>query len=366
MELQTITQNRNIPAEENISSFAGNLPTFLNKSQFEPMALEAEIITPLLAAGISEVLTNDIKTSQFIEANTESTTLLQLQKDCSTAIFAKDNELTIPHQDFINATKDCILEVFGNESILEPDIRVSHIIKGRIPEALRKSVQELLPHEKTMYWERLAFCIEIPSITKVIDGNRLTLCVGGVRALNHQNLYSKKSAERFKVFIGFRNLVCLNTCISTDGFLRDVKVMSIDELKNHIMQLITSYNIENHFIQMQSLENQFLTENQFCQILGKGRLYQHLPKNLKANIPELQFNDGQFNAMAKAYFEDENFSKDSNGNISLWKIFNLFTGANKSSYIDSFLDKSLNAFEFTQGIQKALSGNFTSYSWFLN
>ena len=314
------------------------------------------VIRPVVKKSISK---------PFIEANTEIATLYQLENECTTSIFAKDNELTIPHQDFIKATQDCVYEVFGNEEILEPDIRVSHILKGRIPEALRKPVHELLPHEKTLNWERMAFCIEIPSITRVIGGNTLTLCVGGVRALNHQNLYSKKSPEKFKIFIGFRNLVCLNTCISTDGFLSDVKVMSVDELKKHIMQLLTSYNMENHFAQMQSLENQYLTENQFCQILGRGRLYQHLPKNLKTDIPELQFNDGQLNTIAKAYLDDENFCKESNGKISLWKMLNLFTGANKSTYIDSFLEKGLNAFEFTKSVQKALIGN-GDYHWFLN
>ncbi len=314
------------------------------------------VIRPVVKKSISK---------PFIEANTEVATLYQLENECTTSIFAKDNELTIPHQDFIKATQDCVYEVFGNEEILEPDIRVSHILKGRIPEALRKPVHELLPHEKTLNWERVAFCLEIPSITRVIGGNKLALCVGGVRALNHQNLYSKKSPERFKVFIGFRNLVCLNTCISTDGFLSDVKVMSIDELKKHILQLLSSYNMENHFKQMQSLEDQYLTENQFCQILGRGRLYQHLPKNLKANIPELQFNDGQLNAIAKAYLEDKNFCKESDGKISLWKFYNLYTGANKSTYIDSFLEKGLNAFEFTQGVQKALVGS-GDYNWFLN
>ncbi|MEF9477781.1 DUF3871 family protein [Chryseobacterium sp. 1B4] len=38
-------------------------------------------------------------------------------------------------------------------------------------------------------------------------------------------------------------------------------------------------------------------------------------------------------------------------------MYNLFTQANKSSYIDTFLDRNLNAFEFTKGIQKTLSDN---------
>ncbi|WP_229663403.1 DUF3871 family protein [Cloacibacterium rupense] len=51
--------------------------------------------------------------------------------------------------------------------------------------------------------------------------------------------------------------------------------------------------------------------------------------------------------------------------MNLWDVFNLFTQANKSSYTDTFLDRNLNAFEFTKGIQKTLSGN-SGYHWFLS
>ncbi|MGL5381609.1 DUF3871 family protein [Clostridium sp.] len=48
----------------------------------------------------------------------------------------------------------------------------------------------------------------------------------------------------------------------------------------------------------------------------------------------------------------------------MWKFYNLLTGANKSSYIDSFLDRSLNAIEISKGINQALKGD-DLYSWFL-
>ena len=72
--------------------------------------------------------------------------------------------------------------------------------------------------DKTIYFERMMFCFEIPTIYEDIAGNRLNLTIGGVRAYNHMNLYSKKGAEKFKVFIGFKNLVCCNMCVSTDGY----------------------------------------------------------------------------------------------------------------------------------------------------
>jgi hypothetical protein len=120
--------------------------------------------------------------------------------------------------------------MFPQEVIDAPDIVVSHIIKGRIPEAIHKPVNQLLETDKTIYYERMAFCFEIPTIYENVAGNRLNLSIGGVRAYNHENLYSKKTVEKFKVFIGFKNLVCCNLCVSTDGFKSELRVMSVQDL----------------------------------------------------------------------------------------------------------------------------------------
>ena len=100
-------------------------------------------------------------------------------------------------------------------------------------------------------------------------------------------------------------------------------------------------------------------------MLGKARLYSHLPNKLKQSLPLLNFNDGQLNAVARDYYEDESFCRDSDGNINLWNVYNLFTGANKSSYIDSFLDRNINAYTFTNSVSEALKGN-RDYHWFLS
>ena len=68
--------------------------------------------------------------------------------------------------------------------------------------------------------------------------------------------------------------------------------------------------------------------------------------------------------MAKAYIQDENFG-GFGSDLSMWRFYNLLTGANKSSYIDSFLDRSLNATEVAQGINMALHGD-ERYSWFID
>ncbi|MGE8532997.1 MAG: DUF3871 family protein [Chryseobacterium sp.] len=303
----------------------------------------------------------------FIEANTQEVNLYQLKNDCIIPVFSKDNEKTIAHQEFIDITQDCISKVFSHQSFMQPEIRVSHQIKGRTPDAIYKNAKDLLDHERTQYFERMAFIIRIPGITDSINGNELSLTVGGVRAYNQENLYNKKTFEKFKFFIGFQNKVCCNLCVWSDGFVDDMRVSSYQELQSKIMNTLTEYNAQQHLLEMKEFSDHYLTEHQFAQLLGRTRLYQHISKTEKQrlNIPQLTFNDSQLNTIAKDYYEDESFCKADNGEINLWNVYNLFTQANKSSYIDTFLDRNLNAFDFIKGIQQALNGN-SDYHWFLS
>ena len=94
------------------------------------------------------------------------------------------------------------------------------------------------------------------------------------------------------------------------------------------------------------------------------RLYQSLPQGYQKDIPKMLITDSQINTVAKAYINDKNFGSLGN-DISMWKLYNLLTGANKSSYIDSFLDRAVNATEISTGINAALHGD-TKYKWFID
>lgn len=290
-------------------------------------------------------------------ANTSAVGLEQLKQDCIIPVFSKDNEKTIAHQEFIDVVYESVSKLFPYQSIAEPEIRVSHQIKGRIPEAIYKNAKELLDHEKTIYYERMAFVVKIPSIKHVVNGNEISLCVGGVRSYHQENLYNKKSLEKFKFFIGFQNFVCMNLCVNSDGFVEDLRVSNALELQSKSLEIMRNYNAELQLMEMKELTQDYLSEHQFAQLVGKSRLYQHLPKSEKQKIPLLNFNDSHINTMAKDYYEDKNFCRQEDGRINLWDLYNLFTQANKSSYIDTFLDRNLNAFEFSKGIQKTLNGN---------
>lgn len=301
----------------------------------------------------------------FIEANTVEMNLSHLKNKCVIPVFSKDNERTLSHQEFIEITMGCVSRIFPNKIIEKPEIRVSHEVKGRIPEAINRQAKDLLEHERTQYFERMAFIIRVPSIIETINGNEMSLVIGGVRSYNLENLYSKKSFEKFKFFIGFQVKVCCNLCVSTDGFAEEMRVTSYVELQAKIMEVLRNYNAEKHLVQMKALSGHSITEHQFAQLLGRARLYQHLPKKDKINIPALNFNDGQLNNIAKDYYENENFGRNSDGDLNLWNMYNLFTQANKSSYIDTFLDRNVNAFDFSNSISKALNGK-SNYHWFLS
>lgn len=303
--------------------------------------------------------------SAFIGANTFEVNLQEIQRQHIIPVFSKDNEPLISHGDFIQTTYNVINHCFKGEDILSPSIRVSHPIKGRTPEARYKPASQLEDNERTIYYERAMFVFEIPSIQRTIDGQTLSLTIGGVKCYGDDKLNNKKgSAEHFKIFIGFSVKVCSNLCVWSDGAQVKLVVRSQGELMDAIMSMISHYNPEQHLRAMQRLTEHNLTEAQFAQVLGRARLYNYLPNDLKKEIPPFLFTDTQLGSVAKDYFQDQSFCRNDAGDINLWRMYNLFTGANKSSYVDSFLERSVNAFEFTHQLQSGLSG--VSTNWYLN
>ena len=75
---------------------------------------------------------------------------------------------------------------------------------------MTKRKEELRPEDETIYYQRMAFCFHIRSMSRMMNGEEVHLCIGGVRSLNEENLYARKSPEKFKIFIGWRVRVCSN------------------------------------------------------------------------------------------------------------------------------------------------------------
>jgi hypothetical protein len=301
----------------------------------------------------------------FIEANTELASLDEIRENHIIPVFAKDNTPTISQADFIETSREITESVFG-KPVGKLSVRVSHPIKGRIFEARHKKASELLEHEKTIYYERMAFSLDIPSIRQSVAGREMCLSVVGVKAYNQDNLNrTGGSLQRFKLGIGFKVKVCTNLCIFTDGASLEVKASSLDHLGRQITELLKAYDGERHLQSLQSLQNYNLSEQQFATILGRTRLYNHLPPKRKEGLPGFVISDSQVSTVARMYYQDEEFGGHPSEGIHLWNLYNLFTGAVKASYIDTFLDRNQNAFQFVNGLAKALDGE-EGYGWFLN
>ena len=124
----------------------------------------------------------------FLDANTNAISLEELASTCVVPTWG-NQDLTISHQDFINCIHEAAKDFYRGETVNDPSIRVSHIVRGRTPDALGKRASELLECEKTQFYQRMAFAFTIPTIFESINGQKLELCVGGVRNYSDLNLY---------------------------------------------------------------------------------------------------------------------------------------------------------------------------------
>lgn len=320
-----------------------------------------ELITNSIQVIPKEEVITTVSKGNFIEANTEQVTLDHLKDECIIPVFSKDNESTLSHYQFISKAQEVVQELFPGMQVNTPDIRVSHIVKGRIPSAIGKPAKELKDYERTLYYERCAFVIDIPEVKQIVNGNELSLSVGGVRAYNQENLYSKKSLEKFKVFIGFKNKVCTNLCLSTDGFSNEIRIGAISELAEQMAQLFSGYNREKHLGMMERMSMFQLSEKQFAHFIGKVKMYQHIDKATQKGIFPIALNDSQINNVVKDYYNCPNFSRNKDGSISLRNLYNLFTEANKSSYIDSNFERNVNAYELINNLGNSLQNRVPNW-----
>ena len=290
----------------------------------------------------------------FLEANTDAITMNELANKCVVPTWA-NQELTIAHQDFISCVHDAA----------SPDIRVSHIVRGRVPQALGKKASELLECEKTQFYQRLAFAFTIPTITETVRGQRLELCIGGVRNYSDLNLYrATKGIEKFSVFVGWRVHVCSNQVLTGEGLKYNMEVTNISELYRNVLELFHSFNPAKEIHLMQTLTDTSLSETQFAQIVGRMRMYQALSPARQKAVPRLLITDSQINSVCRDYYHNEVFGAKDNA-ISMFDFHNLLTQANKGSYIDTYLQRAVNATEVSVGLNNVLQGIDNKYAWFL-
>lgn len=316
-----------------------------------------------------KVITNDgggKRHPHFIESNTQEISLEELTKKNIIPTFS-DNSLTISHQNFISAVTKVAGKIFGELTPVE--LRVSHPIIGRIPSAQHKKIYELTEKEKTIFYQRIAFCCHVVNLTRNINGQTVHLCVGGVRAYNEDKLYSRKSAMKFKVFVGWKVRVCSNLMLTCDGYSGTIECLTEADIIQKTFELFGGFEpgMDDTLHSLEDLRTTPISEELFCKIIGRMRLYQALPMNKRKELPQLIVGDTAVNAMVRNYVTNPNFGITSGGDFTCWNLMQLGNEAVKQSYIDKWLERNQNCTDFAIGIQKAINGEDNEgYSWFIN
>ncbi len=159
-------------------------------------------------------------------------------------------------------------------------------------------------------------------------------------------------------------MVCTNLCISTDGYIGELKVRSISEIVNEAFKLFGNYDPGEDVRVFAEMTQDSLTERQFATLVGRSRMFQYLPQKVKKELPNMPLLDSQVSTICKDYYSDESFCRNESGDIDLWGLYNLFTGANKSSYIGSFLERGVGSHSFVKELQNALKSD--SEHWFVS
>ena len=274
-------------------------------------------------------------TKTFILANTQSVSLSALEREHIVPVFAKDNERAVSHGEFVQALHDAIKHVYRGEQIRPAEIRVSHPIHGRVPAALHKKPTELMDHEKTLYYERMMFNIQLPSQTVLVDGKQLSLSIGGVKSYSQDRLNVKLTSQKFKVYVGYQVSVCSNLCVSADGCVSVIEASHADELFLKAVDFLERYSEQELLSSLKEYASISWSREEVEAFVGNMRVLLYDPKQDTKGM----FGDTQLGHMTRGYFENEHFGAKEGGSISLWSVYNLLTEANKSSYVDSYLDR---------------------------
>lgn len=307
----------------------------------------------------------------FIEGPANEISMLDLSTKNIIPTFA-DNSLTISHQKFIETARQAAMVVFGRDAITPAEARVSHPIIGRTPSAQHKKASELRDDEKTIFYQRLAWCAHVATINSHINGQQVSLTIGGTRSYHEDKLYARQNPQHFKLFIGFRVRVCSNMMLTCDGVSENLLCMTEADIFQHAITLFQHFNEvkEATLYNLEALHQVRFDETTFCKILGRLRLYQALPTAQQKALPNVLLGDSIINAATRQYISNPNFgisSGNGDGSISCWQLMQLLNESVKSCYSDLWIDRNQNCTDFSIGIANALQGNDDKgYDWFLN
>lgn len=304
----------------------------------------------------------------FIESNTQGITFEELTEKHVIPTYA-DGTLTLSSGSIIKATMRAAEEVYGE--LTTPEIRLSHRVQGRTPEAINKPTSELQDEDITTFYQRMAFLCRVQGITRIINGQEVHLCIGATRSYSEDKLFGRPTPSKMRLFVGWFVKVCTNGCLTCDGNSGTIECMTEADVYEKALALFKSFDPEkeNTLEMLENLGTTRISESDFCKIIGRLRLYQALPSSEQNVLPKVILGEQAVSKMVHGYVSNPNFGlKDGADSISLWELLQLANEAVKQgAYIDQWLERNQNCIDFVLGIQRAILGiDQEGYDWFLN
>ena len=336
-----------------------------NNNEMTLTPIGGQVISQLTLGFSSE---QETEHPNFIESNTQGISYEDLTEKNVIPTYA-DGTLTLSHGSIINATMRAAQEVYGE---LEPvEIRVSHRIQGRTPEAMNKPASELQDEDITTFWQRMAFICHIKNLTRSINGVEVHLCIGGTRSYSEDKLFGRPTPSKMRLFVGWFVRICSNGCLTCDGNSGTIECLTEADVYEKALALFGTFNPEkeNTLELLKNLGNTKISEQEFCNIVGRLRLYQALPASEQNVLPKVILGDQAVNKIVQGYVSNPNFgTKLGEDTISLWQLLQLANEAVKQgAYIDNWLERNQNCTDLVLGIQRALlQTDEEGYDWFLN
>ena len=331
------------------------------------------ILTPIGGQIVSTISLGTVEEQSeqhpnFIESNTQGITFEELTEKHVIPTFA-DGTLTLSSGSIIKATMRAAEEVYGELTI--PEIRVSHRIQGRTPEAMNKPASELQDSDITTFYQRMAFCAYVKTLTRSINGVDVNLVIGATRSYSEDKLFGRPTPSKMKLFVGWMVKICSNGCLTCDGNSGTIECLTEADVYDKALALFKSFDPEkeNTLEMLENLGTTRISESDFCKIIGRLRLYQALPSSEQNVLPKVILGDQSVNKLVHGYVSNPNFGlKDGADSISLWELLQLANEAVKQgAYIDQWLERNQNCTDFVLGIQRAILGiDQEGYDWFLN
>ena len=175
---------------------------------------------------------------------------------------------------------------------------------------------------------------------------------------------------KYRIFVSWTVKVCTNLMVQA-GYIGNLECMTTSDIKEKALELFNGFDPvkDDNLRALEALGSTSITEEQFCKLIGRLRLYQALPNNTKTELglPNILLGDQAVNSAVRGYVDNPSFKKEEESDtISLWQLLQLFNEAAKQTYIDRWLEKNQNCTDLIIGLGKALNGESQEYAWFLS